>query len=60
MREKEVDGPDERSEILRRGGTFREMREHPDIVHEHEEIAAAKLLAENPEENEDGKELEDA
>ena len=55
-----MDGPDERSEILRRGGTFCELREYADIVHEHEDAAAAELLAEKPEENKNGKELEDA
>ena len=55
MREKKMDGPDERSEFLRRGGTFRALREYPDIVHEHEEVAAAELLAEKPEANETAK-----
>ena len=51
MREEGVYNADDRRKIIGRGGAFCELREHPDVIHEHEEVAAAELLAEKPEEN---------
>ena len=60
MREKKMYNADERCEIVGGGRAFCELRDHPDIINKHEKIAAAELLTEKPEENEDGEELKDA